>query len=143
MSVTVALANAFPMFKAHSFMVLSLADILCCTETSRAVACTGVQTRRFKRGTTRWSRTRCPRTSQISSGSWLATATLCFGFSLADVVVFDLLHNFYQAQLPDCLAAFPGLNGLVERTKARPGIRAYLASAKYQRIERMLPLPDP
>ena len=66
-----------------------------------------------------------------------------FGFSLADVVVFDLLHNFYQAQLPDCLAAFPGLNGLVERTKARPGIKAYLASAKYQRIDRMLPLPDP
>eukprot|EP01051_Picozoa_sp_SAG22_P030993 SAG22_NODE_12318_length_447_cov_0.893678_2_plen_134_part_01 len=65
-----------------------------------------------------------------------------FGFSLADVAVFDVLFNFYQAQVPDCLAGFPGLHGVVERTKARPGIAAYLASAQCKAIDRMVLLPD-
>mmetsp|Transcript_69957 Transcript_69957/g.202743 ORF Transcript_69957/g.202743 Transcript_69957/m.202743 type:complete len:266 (+) Transcript_69957:186-983(+) len=62
-------------------------------------------------------------------------------FSLADILVFDLLHSFYVAQVPDVLKDFPKLKGLFDRVGGREKIKSYLASDKCAKIEKMAPLP--
>jgi len=63
-------------------------------------------------------------------------------FTLADILVFDLLHNFYKAQVPTVLEGHPRLSAFYDRVAGRTNIAAYLASEQCARIDKFVQLPS-
>uniref|UniRef100_A0A7S2NUZ5 GST C-terminal domain-containing protein n=1 Tax=Zooxanthella nutricula TaxID=1333877 RepID=A0A7S2NUZ5_9DINO len=61
-------------------------------------------------------------------------------FSLADILVFDLLHNFYLAQVPGACEKYPNLKRLYKSVGERQHIKAYLESDKCKKINKFVKL---